>query len=179
MTDEKLNEAYFEWMTDLVRNRKTSSYSKLLKYLHEKEFTYIIEMDDNRAGDGVDFRYRFGYENGYSDVEIAKYIDNKPCSILEMMVALAFRIEEHIMSNPDIGDRTGKWFWGMIENMGLKTMTDATFDVRYANEVVERFLNREYGRDGKGGLFTVKNCRYDLRGIEIWYQACWYLNQIT
>ena len=39
-------------------------------------------------------------------------------------------------------------------------------------------LNRDYGRDGKGGLFTIEHCRYDMRDIEIWYQANWYLDNI-
>ena len=46
-------------------------------------------------------------------------------------------------------------------------------------DVIERFLDREYGPDGKGGLFTVRHCEYDLRDVEIWYQLCWYLDSIT
>lgn len=50
---------------------------------------------------------------------IASYLDNRPCSVLEMIIALAIRLEEHIMDDPDIGNRTGQWFWDMIVSLGL------------------------------------------------------------
>lgn len=181
MTQRELNNEYYKWMCKLVcgeQYSKNLSYRKLLRYLHSVEFVYIIDMDGNRAEDGVDLRYRFGYEFGYSDPMIAAYLDNRPCSILEMMVALSIRCEEHIMEDSDIGDRTGQWFWNMIVSLGLGSMTDAKFDENYVEKVVNRFLNREYDRDGKGGLFTVEHCRRDMRSIEIWYQMCWYLDTI-
>ena len=101
------------------RYSKRLSYRKLLRELHRIEFTYSIPMDGNRAEDGVDLRYRFGYENGYSSSMISVYLDNRMCSVLEMMIALAIRCEEHIMDDPDIGNRTGQWFWNMIVNLGL------------------------------------------------------------
>ena len=58
-------------------------------------------------------------------------------------------------------------------------MTDAKFDEDYANEVIGRFLNRQYERNGEGGLFTVEHCNRDLRTVEIWYQMCWYLDEIV
>lgn len=182
MTRDELNNLYFDWMYQLVSNdeRYSShlSYRKLLYLLHDTEFTYSIEMDGNRYEDGVDLRYRFGYKHGVSSAEIADCLDNRPCSVLEMMIALSIRLEEHIMDDPDIGDRTGQWFWDMIVNLGLGSMDDSKFRKDEALEIVQRFLDREYERNGKGGLFTVNHCRYDLRDIEIWYQACWYLNEV-
>lgn len=180
MTQDALINEYFEWMYHLVcKNRYTRrrSYRKLLSRLHSIDFIYIIGMDGNRAEDGVNLRYRFGYENGYRDSMIAAYLDNKSCSVLEMLVALAIRCEEHIMEDSDIGDRTGEWFWLMIENLGLRDMNDARFDRRYVDETIDIFLNREYKRNGEGGLFIVKDCHRDLRSVEIWYQMCWYLDK--
>ena len=181
MTQNELNDEYFEWMYQLVCNERYPaglSHRKLLTHLYTVEFDYIIGMDGNRAEDGIDLRYRFGYENSYEDPAIAHYLDNRPCSVLEMLIALAVRCEEHIMGDPEIGNRIGQWFWNMIENLGLGSMTDAEFDKKYVDRVVSRFLNREYKQNGEGGLFTVENCRYDLRSIEIWYQMCWYLDGI-
>ena len=39
-------------------------------------------------------------------------------------------------------------------------------------------MNREYDSDGKGGLFTVKQSKYDMRTVEIWWQMNWYLDSI-
>lgn len=53
-----------------------------------------------------------------------------------------------------------------------------SYNKAYAIDVIRRFLNRDYERDGKGGLFTIEHCRYDMRDIEIWYQANWYLDNV-
>lgn len=181
MTQDELNERYFEWMYQLVcdnRYSKKTSYDKLLRYLHNEPFNYTIEMDGNRAADGIDLRYRFGYNCGYKDSIVATYLDNRPCSILEMMIALSIRCEEHIMEDSDIGDRTGQWFWNMIVSLGLGYMNDSRFNLQRANEIVDCFINREYKRNGEGGLFTVKHCKRDMRTVEIWYQMCLYLDSI-
>lgn len=176
MTRNEVKDAYFEWMYRLVCSNKRRR--KLLSHLHNIDFTYTIPMDGNRAEDGTDLRYRFGYENSYDGAIIATYLDDRPCSVLEMLIALAIRCEEHIMDDPDIGNRTGQWFDDMISNLGLGRMTDARFDKNYVNRVIDKFLNREYGRNGEGGLFTVEHCHRDLRSVEIWYQMCLYLDEI-
>ncbi len=154
------------------------SYQKLLLYLNEIDFDYSIPMDDNRASDGIDLRYRFGYEMDINDSVVACFLDNKPCSVLEMMVALSLRCEENIMLDPEFGNRIGEWFWEMIDSLGLSDMTDDNFDSEYVDEVIFDFMNHNYSRNGKGGLFTVKNCKFDMRTIEIWQQMNAYLNSI-
>jgi hypothetical protein len=154
------------------RNRR-----KLLLFLNDTEFIYTLHMDGNRAEDGISLRYRFGYECDIEEPVIACYLDDRPCSTLEMMVALCVRCEEHIIGNPEIGDRTGQWFWGMVDNLGFGNMDDDHFDVSVANDILQRFFNHEYDRDGKGGLVTVRHSQYDLRSVEIWYQMMWYLDE--
>ena len=176
--DEILNE-YFAWLYTLVcgdRYSNAISYKKLLAYLHRTEFTYLLSKDKNRAADGVDLRYRFSKERYHGHVPSC--LDG-PCSILEMMVALAIRCEETIMDDPKIGDRTSQWFWGMVTNMGLGYMSDNRFDEHVAKEIIDRFLNRDYSQNGRGGLFTVRNCEYDLTNIEIWTQMLWFLDSIS
>lgn len=182
MTRNELKHAYFTWMCELVcddRYSKRSTYHKLMKRLDEIDFEWIIDMDGNRAADGTDLRYRFGYENSYDGAMIASYLDDRPCSVLEMMIALSLRCEEHIMEDPDEGDRTGQWFWNMIVNLGLGGMTDANFDEEKVDYIVDRFMRREYKRDGEGGLFRVEHTNKDMRGIEIWYQMNLYLNDLA
>lgn len=183
MTECELVSRYFDWMYRLVADdRYPKSYRKLFSRLHDTEFTYTIPMDGNRAEDGIDLRYRFGRENAYPDAIVASLLDVVPCSILEMMIALSIRCEEHIMDNPEIGNRTGEWFWEMIVNLGLGSMDDARYDEAYVDDILERFLNREYEADGTGGLFTVRNPRYaqyDLRNVDIWYQLNWYVSGIS
>ena len=180
MTRSELKRRYFDWICSIVcdiRHRKTE-YRNLLARLNEEPFSYIIEMDGNRAADGINLRYRFGQDCGYDHRMIASYLDDTPCSVFEMMAALAIRCEEHIMEDSDIGNRTSKWFWTMITSLGLIAMDDSNYDEYYVDRVIYRFLNREYRRDGEGGLFIVRNPKRDMRDIEIWYQLCLYLDSI-
>ena len=117
MTSEELNNLYFDWMCQLVSDDEHENYRDLLYFLHSVQFTYTIDMDANRESDGEALRYRFGYECGYPDAMIASCLDDHPCSVLEMMVALSLRCEESIMRDYDIGDRTHVWFWEMIKSL--------------------------------------------------------------
>ena len=180
----KLRDRYFEWLCDIVDDREMrymythhSRYTKLLSYLFTKEFTYILPMDENRFEDGVDLRYRFGYEQRIPDPIIASELDDRPCSVLEMMVALALRCEEQLMSNTDIGTRTPRWFWEMVKSLGLINQDDGYFDQQMVAMSVQIFLDRSYNRDGRGGLFTIPDIDRDMRNAEIWYQAMWYFSQ--
>ena len=85
-TDEMM---YFGWLSDLVCEERYSdriSYEKLLTFLYNTEFRYSIPMDRNRASDGINLRRRYSLEV-HDDFHI-----RKPCSVLEMMIALAIRI---------------------------------------------------------------------------------------
>lgn len=165
---------YFNWLCDLVydRNSKTS-YNKLLKCLHDKEFTWTMVMDENRALDGIELRDRFVDLYPYAEIDF-----DKPCSMLEMMVALAERCEDHIMSNDRYGNRTGEWFWNMILSLGLTKMFDENFDRGYVDEVLFIFDTRQYAKDGKGSLFAIDSDDVDMRNIEIWYQMNRYLEEV-
>jgi len=156
---------------------KRRHYHRLLNYLYGVEFTYTIELDGNRAEDGVDLRHRFAYETEYTDDDVQRTFDDNQCNLLEMMVALSIRCEEHIMINEDIGDRTNIWFWGMIDNSQLGELSDMEFNSEEAEMITNRILNRTYGPNGEYGLFYIKNPPEDLRTVDIWYQLSLYLNQ--
>ena len=181
MNRDEVSNEYFEWMFHIVCNGRYSehiSYRKLLMYLHSVAFEWVHLKDANRAEDGVNLRRRFSCESGFESDYLSSQLDG-PCSVLEMMLALSIRCEETIMDDPRIGDRTGQWFWGMIVNLGLGSMTDTNYDRKYVKDCVRTFLDREYAPNGKGGLFTVRDAPCDMRKVEIWQQLCWYLDSIT
>jgi len=145
--------------------------------MHSRDFIWHIYNDENRAEEGISLRSRFASAMGHGTNTI--YVGmSGPCSILEMIAALAIRCEENIMSDPQIGDRTTQWFWGMIRSLGLIHMHDNIFDMYFVDRVLDTFLDRKYKRTGEGGLFTIKNCTSDLRDVEIWHQLCWYLDNL-
>ena len=179
MNQMTIKEEYFSWMSDLVcgaRFSEETSFDMLLRHLHTREFVPAHPKDKSRAKDGADLRYRFALYHNLLDIK--SYLDG-PCSILEMMIALAIKCEEETMSDPRFGDRTGQWFWDMIKSLDLKTMTDGRYDSRYVDYVIDRFLNLGYDSNGRGGLFTIRNYPDDIRDLEIWYQLCEYLNRIV
>lgn len=181
MIREDVNDIYLDWLYSIVADDRYSTkntYRKLFDQLYNTEFTYTIPMDGNRFEDGVNLRYRFGRDNGYDEREIATYLDYCPCSVLEMMIALAIKCEDHIMDNPDLGNRVGQWFWEMIVCLGLGSMKDSNYDPDYVDSCMDIFLNRKYKRDGEGGLFRIHDRSKDMRTTDIWYQMCWYLNEV-
>lgn len=149
-----------------------------MKHMHDIDFTYTIPLDANRYEDGIELRYRFGIENDINAAVIASKLDICPCSVLEMMIALSLRIEDNIMIDLDEGSKSERWFWDMVENLGLLDMTNMYYDPEKVNRIIISLLDRTYSRDGKGGLFTVPNYRYDMRRTEIWYQMMWHLDNI-
>ena len=180
MFDNELQEAYFNWMYRLVCTRPYiggRTYRCLLSYLHGHDFIALMERDLNRIEDGIDLRYCFAYEKNVDKNEVATYLDDRPCSVLEMMVALAIKCEE-MMNDPDVGDQTGRWFWEMICSLGLFEFDDYAFDEIEVDYILNKFLHREYEWNGKGGLFTIENSKRDLRDVEIWYQMGWHLNEL-
>lgn len=177
--EDQIRNQYFEWLYNYVCKGRVNdkvSYRKLFMLLHNTEFTFYIREDFNRARDGIDLRYRFA--NVINDNHVIDILD-EPCSVLEMILALAIRTEETIMDDPRYGDRTNQWFWGMISTLELSYMTDDNFDRDKANKKIYNFLERQYSPDGKGGLFYIRNCNEDLTQVDIWSQLCWYLDNIS
>ena len=174
-----MRERYFHWLLKFIGNGlcRKNSYFELLKYLFNTEFCWSIPMDENRAADGIDLRHRFVTERN-EDQEASYVYLSGPASVLEVLVALSIKMEYIARGRIDLS-KSSQWFWGMIANLGLGSMTDDNYDRRYVEDVVTRFLRREYEPDGRGGLFTIRNRNKDLRHVEIWYQLCWYLDSYT
>ena len=183
MTREDVKADYFAWLYDIACGNRYApeiSFRDLLSYLHEVDFIWQIPLDENRAEDGISLRYRFARLQVHEDLvnAVADMLIG-PCSILEMMVALAIRCEEDIMDDTQYGDRTRQWFWNMIVSLGLGSMTDDRFDRRVAEDIIRTFMSRKYEPNGRGGLFTIRRCTDDLRKVEIYTQMLWYLNSIS
>ena len=171
-----LYERYFHWICRIAMNGKAEDYQKLLHYLFDKNYRFEHPRDANRESDGIDLRYRFGYLHNISMPEIARELDDRPCSVLEMMVALAIRCEENILRDFEIGDRTHEWFFDMLDALECD-QNDEKFNKYQVDCIIERWMRREYAPDGAGGLFHLRFPPEDLRETETWYQAMWWINE--
>lgn len=175
--EKRTRQDYFDWLCNLIRvDDGQDSYWILAKELHHKEFRYIVANDDNRAADGEYLRKEYISGNPRMDINHL----NMPCSVFEMLVALARRMDFEL-SDLDNRDRTHKYFWELIDNLGLMEFTDEEYSYRQASlsvdSILEIFLNREYRQDGRGGLFPLKNPSKDQRKVELWYQMNAYINE--
>ena len=162
--------SYYHWLTETVANKHSKKYKNLLSDLYEEEFTVIIDRDENRAIDGTNLRFQYADEYSYMDI---MDILEMPCSVLEMMVALALRFKNSTLSGYNYN--AGDIFWEMIRNMGLDDQTDNNYSTDVVLDAIDILVNREYDSDGSGGgLFIVKDPRQDMRDTELWFQINWY-----
>lgn len=178
MISNRIENDYLDWMYEMMCEGFEDSYREIFQYLNLVEFVPTIPMDENRSEDGRNLRYRFGYEADIPTYEITETFGDRPCSVLEMMIALSIRCEEAIMSDSTYGNRTKTWFWSMMRSLGLDNMDDECFNALEAGHILYIFLNRTYDKNGRGGLFTIQDPRKDMREVEIWYQMCFYLDEL-
>jgi len=172
-----LEDRYIEWLYGhfgAVRNRNPArGYWELSVVLHSKEFVWLIANDDNRVEDGKSLRDDFIREQG-SDGVSEEWM-TLGCSMLEMLVALAIRASDQTEVEQEM------WFGTFLENLGLIEYTDEAFhDSKWyvgpdIEEIIERFIYRNYKRNGAGGLFPLKKPGKDQRKVELWYQMSAYI----
>ena len=170
ITDFELT--YYTWLTNIVGLKH---HTKLLQELYLTPFRWVLEMDGNRIDDGLELRYRFGYSVGMTKEERDTLRSIRPCSILEVMAAMALRCEEEYMHSGD-DTTTQRWFYHMIASLGLMGMNDAKFDEAVVQEKLNKMMDRDYSPNGLGGLFFIPNYPEDLRTVELWYQMLAFLD---
>lgn len=170
-----LDDLYFEWLYEqiaLIRPLESQNYWNLTRELYCIEFLYFVPNDDNRAMDGLELREEFLWSE---DVASDPYWDELPCSIFEMLVALARRVEYQG------GGTVFESFWRFMQHMGLDLLHDGVPDLYLKAEVrraAHALNHRTYSTDGhNGGLFPLYSGEEDQRNVEIWHQMASYLRE--
>lgn len=161
---------YFQWLCGIVHaDDPDGSFYSLMRALFEHEFRWSVDNDGNRSVDGEGLRDDFADQSLYLDYSSI----GGPCNVLEMLIALAIRIDDEIMWCPN-DDRTVVWFWEMIGNLGLDEYDDENWEEPKSRAMVDyildRWLDRRYRPDGIGGIFPMNCPDEDQRSMEIWYQ---------
>ena len=171
-----MNDAYFCWLVRLIGDEYIErNYQKLLSKLYSTEYIWELDYDRNRAADGLFLRNIFAGETGMT---VDPRVGNGNCTILEMLIALARKAEDDIMHNPDYGDRTGYWFWTMIQNLGLDIYDDGYYFESEVNQILNVFMYHRYAKNGsEGGAFPVRTKTRDLRKTDLWWQMNSYLEE--
>ena len=176
---------YFDWLLKEVNfmggfdggkvptgsRQLPSDYYILMRKLHETDFKWVIDRDENRAKDGLALRSVF-----FNDIEITSAAFIRDCSILEMLVGLAIRVEEEYIGDP-MEPHPEIFFWDMIHNLGLDTMDDGHFDEVKCDKIINIWMKREFDSDGLGSPWPLKFVTFDSREAEIWRQVMAYLSE--
>lgn len=173
-----LDELYFRWLYEQVAvskfEDKDLTYWKVLKVLFTKEFVWVPDFvsDKNRIQDGIALRMDFLNESDIHDVDPDWM--GEGCSMLELMVGLARRLE----FQADDG-KTHYWFWILMENIGLSGYSDERRFTRRLldriDDILDGLIYRNYEPSGLGGFFPLRDPRRDQRDRELWHQMCDYI----
>lgn len=167
MTNDSLDELYFDWLRAKVLPPRDQGYEDLLMLLHKTEFTWELLHDENRAKDGIELRYDFLRETNYPREQLWVEL---PCSVLEMLIGFAQRAA--FLTDMPVRE----WFWRMIENLGLRQYRQIDEqDLPTIHRRLDKFILRKYDRNGNGGLFPMRQPKDDQRKVEVWYQFSDYV----
>lgn len=173
-----LDNDYFQWLCELVdADHESRSYIFLMRELFETEFNdetaNLVPNDINRIQDGLELREQYLEEKRLQN----RVILCGSCSLLEIIIALSFRIEDIISKYDYIS-----WFWEMIGNLELLEFDDSSpvwkprsYHGEIIDEIICNLLNRSYRSNGDGSLFPINDAKRDMRKVEIWYQMNNYL----
>jgi hypothetical protein len=170
---------YLEYLYHKIGSRTDNNPSHghwlLAEQLYEKPFAWTVPNDDNREQDGLNIRTEFlaSLHSPYLGLEL----QHMPCSMLEMILALAERAS--------FMDLEGKdqfwWFWRIMDNLELLPYTDERYmdsPESHANVdyILESLIRRNYASNGAhGGMFPLAHPTKDQRKTEIWYQLSYYV----
>lgn len=160
--DEIRNE-YFLWLLKRIEidDIDIEDYTCLLTHLYEMDFYWVLDLDKNLASRGLSLRYEFN-----PDMDLG----TKNCSVLEMMVALSWGWEHELTYDFQIGDRSALWFWVMIENLGLLSYHNRSYQKNTVTGILVYWLDRRFDYSGNGSPFPLKNAKRDQRNLIMWLQ---------
>lgn len=123
---------YFRWLTDQIDDGsgRVKKYRHLLSDLFDISYKWVIELDSNRAVDGMNLRekYRAGYERDMG------------CSVLEMLIAMCVRFEYSVAAEPGEEDPS-RWFWLIIERLDLDLYSDECYDLEAVKTILELWMS--------------------------------------
>lgn len=172
-------DGYFNYLLEIINIEGADDYLPLLDILYRTDFRWSIHNDDNRALDGIEIRYNYQRDCEVNEDEFLELL-NVPCSVIEVVCGLAIRMDE-VMRDPE-GAHINKWFWEMLNNLGLLKFSEKEFKkgawtVEDVLGKLDIFMDRTYDELGHGGLFPRNECYKNQKEIELYSQMNGYLNE--
>lgn len=169
---EELWDDYFQYLIWRCGLQQMTKLTNVFAFLHNIPFTYVLERDDNREEDGCDLRNEYNIPGEFS-VEVKEAFFAHWCSVFEMLVGLAIRVDDEIIGDP-AEEHPEDFFIEMLENLGI---ADGRLKENYIYLMVDRWLKRKFDKDGRGSPFPVHHDHRDQRKLEIWDQMNAYISE--
>lgn len=155
----KRDHEYYQWLTSQIEvpAGNPNTYHELFERLHETEFVWLVQGDDNRIADAMDLRSEF--IRGWKAVR-------RPISVLELLIAVSRRTAWVA------GGTAPQWAWVLLKNLKLSKASDPWNGAKAqrVDEILENLIWRTYEPDGRGGFFPLRHPTTDQTQLEIWYQ---------
>lgn len=167
--------SYFMWLCekiDIADEGNRLDWFCLARTLMDIEFYSNVKDDQNRIDDAKELRAEFSQEEWSSIFDTT----DTPVSVLEVLVALSIRMERDIVGEPG-NDDPAKWFWIMMDNLGISIYSDKHFNRPAIVRKILTWLNRQYESNGTGGIFPLNNPYGDQRNVELWSQMQQFLTE--
>lgn len=179
MSGRRTGDPYFDWLCIRIgidpRNPKRN-YGKMVTMLHGINYIPAMEMDENRASDGLQLRVEFMNMHG----PYGSATNRGPCTLLEFLIALAMKMN-FLMGGEDNRHHTEWYFWRLMRHLGLRKFTDDYWDFYdgevHVEDAADRIINRKIEPNGDGGLFPLRGKYEDQRYCEVWRQMQYWLNE--
>lgn len=192
---------YYSWLLSLVRRPPLPVDDIVFLCLFNREFVGWYKSDADRAKRGLELRKRYLCETG---IDVNTAVGGMPssavCTMLEMMVSLAYHCETDIMLGSRYtrnlefeSERVGYWFdiftynlvYRWLENVGPERQSWMDLTVlgqkNEINWAIDKFLARKYGPDYLGCMFPPARKNWPDRSkigrLDLWYQLQNYISE--
>lgn len=169
-----IKKAYFEHLLDMVcdKDHEKVDYIPLLDLLHSIPFVVVVEMDENRVGDG-----QFLRKNWLEQEDLYEYLyefDGEKVSVLEVLIGIAERLEYQV-GDIMVGNRISERFWELLRNLDIEKYSAGNYKPLNIKEKVRNWMARKYKKNGVGSIFPLKKCDKNVTVLQIWDQMNLYI----
>lgn len=182
----RVDGGYFDWLLDIVDIPPDPYHETVAKILFETEFFWVLNNDENRVFDAIELmvqyadivhgvqdsrRYIQGEDRLQSISYYAAFDHDGAVSVLEVLIALAKRMDYQLSEGAGDPTRTHIYFWELLANLWVRdgALPDA--------DVLHRWMSRAFEPDGSGSTFPLEKPQRNQRECELWEQMSDYLHE--
>jgi hypothetical protein len=163
---------YRDWiLNDYLKmsDRDIQKYFTIVSVMHETDFIYNVDRDENRAIDGIYNRQYYLDERGL-DPDL---FENRACSVLEMLAVLAKRMDSEWIGDPG-EDNSDVTFILFLNNLFSKRDIKR-ISVAKVREVLDNWMVKNM--TDFVTIFPIKRHDIDYKNTELWSQMMVYITE--